>query len=64
MLRLSKYVSALVRISELIYPLGDMHIKHGINLPLNLYTGNLGIALPSPIFSSVVLLESYGIDAR
>ena len=41
-----------------------MHNKPGINFPLNLQTGNPGSALPSPIFSSMVLLQSYGTDAR
>ena len=60
----SKYWSASVGILELIDTLGDIHIKPGINFPLNLQTSNPGSALPTPIFSSVVLLEPYGIDAR
>ena len=63
MLSLSKYLSASVRISELIDPLDYMHIKPGINFPLNLNIGNPGSALPYPIFSFVVLLDSDGIDA-
>ena len=60
----SKYLSSLVSISDIIYPLGYMHIKPGINFPLNLKTGNPGSSLTSPIFSSMVLLKSYGIDVR
>ena len=44
--------------------LGGMCIKPGIDLPLNLQTGNLGSVFPSTMFSSMVLLESYVIDAR
>ena len=62
--RWSKNLSASVKISELIYPLGDMQIKPGIDPPLNLQTGKPGSDLPSPMFSSMVLIESYGIDAR
>ena len=57
----SKYLSPSVSISYLIDPLRDMHIKPGINSPLNLWTGNPGSDFPSPMFSSMVLLESYGI---
>ena len=64
MFSLSKYLSASVRILELIDFLGDMQIKPGINLPLNLQTVNPRDAFPYPIFSSVVLLESYGIYVR
>ena len=60
----SNYLSAIVRISDLVDPLKDIHIKPGINFPLNLQAGNPGIALPSNIISYVVLPDSYGIDAR
>ena len=63
-LSLSNYLSASGTILELIDPLEDIHIKSEINFPLNLHTGNPGSTLPSSIFSSMVLLESYGIDAR
>ena len=58
------YLSSSVSISDLIDTLGHIHIKPGIYFPLNLHTGNPGISLPSPMFSSTVLLESYEIFAR
>ena len=60
----SKHLSASVRISELIDPLGNTHIRPGTYFPLNLHTGNPVSYFPYPIFSSIVLLDSYGIDAR
>ena len=59
----SKYLSASVRILDLIDNLGVIHINPEIYFPLNLQTGNSGSTFPSPMFSSMVSLESYRIDA-
>ena len=63
-LGLSKCLKASVRILETIDSLGYIHIKSGIYFPLNLQTGNPVSAFPSPIFSFMVLLEPYVIDAH